>query len=183
MFRPRFLHSGKALEEGKLQQDPLNLDRLRDIVPPDPIHWWPPAPLWWLVIALVFTWGTYLIVTRFLKWRGNGYRREALRELDRMAQVGDSTQSVMKVVELSALLKRVALVTYPRQKVASLSGQDWLEFLSQTCDEVDFSHGPTVRLGSASSTCDGNEMEADQWRQLLEDCRRWIVGHCLENAT
>jgi len=75
------------------------------------------------------------------------------------------------------------MVTYPRQRVASLSGQDWLEFLSQTCDEVDFSHGPTVHLGSASSRCDGNEMEADQWRQLLDGARRWIVEHRLEIPT
>ena len=47
--------------------------------------------------------------------RRNAYRREALRELEEA-----------DAADISAILKRTALVAFPREQVASLSGAAWM---------------------------------------------------------
>ena len=56
---------------------------LRDLHLPDAIGWWPPAPGWWVVIALLAAGLGYLAWRAFLRWQFNGPRRYALRQLAR----------------------------------------------------------------------------------------------------
>ena len=79
-----------------MNSDPASLDNLRDIVVPPSVPWWPPAPGWWVVFALltlaiaVFAW------RRWRAWHANAYRREALREL----------QAATSAAEVAEILKR-----------------------------------------------------------------------------
>ena len=50
------------------------LEQLRDIHLPQAVHWWPPAPGWWLVAALVLALTVWL--SRYLQAR---YRRQYFR--------------------------------------------------------------------------------------------------------
>lgn len=123
---------------------------LRDIhLPPAP-GFWPPAPGWWLLGALLM--GAVLLGL----WRLRAYRRRrapvraalaALHALRMRVERGESDPKL--AAELSAILRRAALARYPRSRVASLSGERWLEFLDRTGKRKGFRNGPGACLTQA----------------------------------
>lgn len=125
------------------EHDPLA--QLRDIHAPDPLGWWPPAPGWWLLLALLVA---GLALTGWLlyrRYRANGYRRAARRELEHSwARLQTSGDRDRYVHELSQILRRTALTAYPAAVVNTLHGEAWLRFLDQTSKVSgnDFSAGP-----------------------------------------
>jgi len=63
-------------------QDPLaNLNPLRQ---PELISWWPLAPGWWLLLAIVLLGLSALVYFLIRRHRDNAYRRRALQQLQRL---------------------------------------------------------------------------------------------------
>jgi hypothetical protein len=105
-----------------MNNDTSSLDNLRDIVVPSAVPWWPPAPGWWIVSAVLLV---MLIVAGYRAWRvwcDNAYRRAAKREL----------RQAVGVAKIAEILKRTALCAYPRTDVAALSGSAWCQWLAET---------------------------------------------------
>lgn len=99
---------------------------LRDIHLP-PAAWWPPAPGWWLVAALVVL---AICAFAWLLWRRARQRayRAALREVDALAAAYAQDGDAARLADgASRLLRRVACVIEPG--AASLSGEAWRAFL------------------------------------------------------
>ncbi len=102
---------------------------LRDIHLPDPISWWPLAPGWWLLLALFI-----LSVSVSVLWRrhqrAHALKKTALECLQftrkRFYAHGDD---YTLLEELSSLMRQMSVSIFPRQEVASLTGQEWLRFL------------------------------------------------------
>lgn len=105
-----------------MNSDPASLGNLRDIVTPEPVSWWPLAPGWWVVILVGCLLAAIAAWRGWRRWRANAYRREALSKLER-------AESIAAVANL---LKRTALGAYPRSSVASLSGDAWCRFLTES---------------------------------------------------
>lgn len=111
-----------------MSADPLA--GLRDYHLPEPLHWWPPAPGWWLV-ALVALLGLALA------WRLRRRRRGpttaaslALTELARLRlrrQADGDDRAFLR--DLSALLRRYVLARYPADAAAGLAGAAWIDYL------------------------------------------------------
>lgn len=106
-----------------------SLDNLRDITLPDPPPLWPPAGGVWLLLGIVLLAVGMFLYQRHRTKKRNAYRQAGLALLD-----GAST-----VHDVSVILKRVALVAFPREQVASLYGEDWANFLRQTYARRKFS--------------------------------------------
>ncbi len=106
-----------------------SLDNLRDITLPEPPPLWPPVPEVWLLLGIVITAVIVLLYQRYRAQKRNAYRRAGLLLLDDASTVHD----------VSVILKRVALVVFPREQVASLYGEDWTAFLQQTHVQRDYS--------------------------------------------
>ena len=105
-----------------MNPDPASLDNLRDIVELPPVPWWPPAPGWWVLLTMAVV-ATFVVAWRvWAARRAAAYRRAALRELE----------SATSVATIAEILKRTALVAYPRTDVASLSGSAWSQWLAET---------------------------------------------------
>lgn len=103
---------------------------LRDLHLPDTIGWWPLAPGWWFVLL------TIAIVIGYASWRAyirrqhNAPRRYALHELARYeAAYLEHQNPVTLGKQLSELLRRGMLAYAPREEVAGLTGDGWLDFL------------------------------------------------------
>jgi len=99
---------------------------LRDIHLP-PAGWWPPAPGWWGVAALVVLAACAGV---WLLWRRarQRTRRAALREIDSLAAAYAQDGDMTRLAEgASRLLRRVARLVDP--DAASLSGDAWRSFL------------------------------------------------------
>lgn len=123
-----------------------------------------------LAAALALCWWAY---------RRDTYRRTALRDLDDLVpQFYDEETRKQALAKLAILLKRTALLVYPRERVAPLSGAAWLVFLAETAAEPDFTRRPgqmfvaTVFNPKASPL--PSREECDQIARLA---RRWITQH------
>jgi len=153
-------------------QDPLA--ELRDIHLPGSVPGWPPAPGWWFAAVLVAAVVAFLLQRLLRYWRGNRYRRDAVRELQGLYDECKRRQDAGRYVTTCAqLLKRVAMVPFPREEIAALYGEEWVAFLDRTGDCDDFSVGPGELLVEGpyrpGLSCD---MEA-----LHRVSLRWLKRH------
>lgn len=123
--------------------DPLA--QLRDIHLPAEVSWWPLAPGWWILIVLglaLFAAGIYWLVKR---WRASVHKRAAIRSLElsltKYKRSKNNGASQDYISSFSETIRRVALVSFPQQQVASLTGNTWLDFLDQSGNTKEFSSG------------------------------------------
>ena len=115
------------------------LGQLRDIHLPEPISWWPLAPGWYVIGSLAVI--TILAILYFIVryYKNTRAKRQALRLLTAYRQqYQEEGNSQLSAARVSELLKRVALVYFPRAKVASLQGNEWISFLNNSSKGLDF---------------------------------------------
>ena len=112
---------------------------IRDLHLPEAIGWWPLAPGWWVVIALIVT-GLGLLFRHLLRLRARGAaRRHALRRLNELtADFEQHHNAVAFSSHLSELLRRTMLAYAPRHDIAGLTGDEWLAWLDRDLDQPRF---------------------------------------------
>lgn len=157
--------------------DPGSLQNLNDIVTPGAIAWWPPAPGWYAVLAVLvvlLAWGAF---RSLVWWRRNIYRRQALRELQAIRAEGASSAA-----RIPPLLKRVALSAWPRPSVAHLSGREWHGFLDRTAAMDRFSDGGTGALLDSVSYVPnpGSALPGEVFERVCKAAEFWIRNHRVE---
>lgn len=141
------------------------LDMLKPIPEPEPVSMFPATQGWiWLGLAALALLG-WAGFRAWRHWRANAYRRAALAELER---AGDDPAAV------AGILRRAALVAFPRKEVVALLGQDWLEFLDATCPGTEFSGAPGAVLLRAPWTSEAPNPE------LTLRARHWLKKHRAE---
>lgn len=104
-----------------MKQDPTSLDRLHDIVLPEPVSWWPLAPGWYAVIGLGVVASVFFAWRAFRYWKKNAYRRAALHELSQATSTA----------QIALILRRAALAMAPRESIASATGDAWVDWLER----------------------------------------------------
>lgn len=116
---------------------------LRDLHLPPAIGWWPPAPGWWVLLGLLAAALLYAAFLARRRWRHNRPRRLALRELARVERGHAARPDPVRLgMRLSELLRRAALAYVPRNPVAGMTGQKWLEWLDLGLEGKPFTEGP-----------------------------------------
>lgn len=141
------------------------LQGLHDFYQPPAPAWTPQTVGWYVVFALIGLAAVWFAIHSIRHWLANRYRREALRELAGLAPD-----------QYSTLLKRVALAAWPREKVASLNGQEWLNFLSETSPDGSFRQAPGNRIEEIAlqPALKPSAAETEALRQIAET---WIRRH------
>lgn len=124
------------------------LDQLRDIHLPANVDWWPLAPGWWVLFALV-------LLVLLLLWRwAQKIRRKALRTKLIMTSVDElasdkSLSGQEWLGALSSLLRQLAINLNGREESAGLVGQQWLAYLDKCGNTSEFSQGAGKVLASS----------------------------------
>ena len=140
------------------------LDKLHDFYQPAPPSWTPQTIGWYVlfaIAALVILWFTFRAIRTH---HANRYRRAALREL-----ITTSPD------QFSVLLKRTALAAWPREKIASLTGEPWLKFLDETAATDSFLKSPGNRIELLAF--DAAAPSAEDTQRLRTITAEWIRRH------
>lgn len=103
--------------------------QLRDLHAPDPVSWWPPAPGWWVVAALLLAASVWLLPRLRDSWRHRRLRRAIRSELEALRQTASDAAAIEYLLAANRLLRRVALTLAPRATVAALHGAAWVDLL------------------------------------------------------
>ncbi|MEP3048842.1 MAG: DUF4381 domain-containing protein [Roseibium sp.] len=137
------------------------IDLLEPVPEPAPISMVPQTVGWlWLGLGVLVVLG--MIIWRIWTYRKTtAYRREALAELKLKSDPAS----------IAHLLRRTALAAYPRVKVASLTGSDWLSFLDTSYGGTEFSNGPGRVIA------DSPYMRRVETQDLTSLARIWIKTH------
>lgn len=122
-----------STQSPSMQAPASPLDQLADIHLPDGVNWWPLAPGWWALLALII-----IALVGFFIWRHrkaqNVYRDIAQHQLEGIYADYQQTQNAAAYLQaLSLLLRRTALTAYPHSFNASIKGKEWLQWLDQVC--------------------------------------------------
>jgi hypothetical protein len=149
------------------------LGHLADLAVPPPVPWTPQTAGWAVlagVLAIALLWLVWHVVHR---WHVNRYRREALAELARL-----SSDPAAQLAAVPPLLKRCALVAWPRERTAALSGPAWTGFvaaharggadpaLARLLDDLQY----RAPAGLAA-------VPPDEARAMVSAARHWITHH------
>ena len=159
--------------------DPGSLQNLHDIVVPEAVPWWPPAPGWYVVGAVLGILLLWLGIRRVRRYRADRFRRMALAELSRIESNAQSSRDPWgALAEVAELLKRVALATFPREVVAELSGDAWWSFLGEVGDAGTFTPEARHLVESALfARVEGRKPSSREVDEVLVAARSWIRSH------
>ncbi|WP_298622232.1 DUF4381 domain-containing protein [uncultured Legionella sp.] len=149
--------------------NPDPLAQLKDIHLPEPVSWWPLATGWYglmLLIVLILMFITYRVYKRHI----NGLaKNKALLLLKTYKEHYDKERNAqITSARISELLRRVALVYYPRTEVAAIHGDEWVDFLNKTSKKLDFKPVKAMLLESPFKTGESVDLQplftrAEQW--------------------
>ena len=119
-----------------------------------------------IIIAVIVA---FYLVKRYQK---TAMKRLALHQLSHLQQRYQAQAPSQQIaMELSKLLRQVALAYYPRQQVAHLRGQSWIAFLDQTSSQVKFkAHGQLLVTAPYQKKVDID------LTPLFTLCKNWIEG-------
>ncbi|NIP16764.1 MAG: DUF4381 family protein [Xanthomonadales bacterium] len=108
------------------------LAQLRDIHAAPAVPWWPPAPGWWVLAALVALGLFYLARHLQVRVRRSLRRRRLLRFVDLIESSIDPTAAPQEYLStINRIFKLVAMRAFPASGCAQMQGAAWSAFLHE----------------------------------------------------
>ncbi len=154
---------------------------LKDIHLPSTISWWPLALGWWIVLGFIILVILAWWFRRYIKaWLAPSLQSIALAQLEAIT-VDYHLTTQQKVQRISQLLRQSAMSSYPRDVVAGLAGERWLEFLDDKNPEKPFSSGVGRSLIEAPYRPDA-ELDIDALVKLARDWLHQNSDHLSKKA-
>jgi hypothetical protein len=181
-----------------------SIEQLKEIALPAPVSYAPQTWGWWVLLAVLVVAVVLLSALRYVQWRRDRYRREALV---RLAQLQKRSDDLNALRELPELLKRTAismpntspvgaglpakgalrravfwrppsLASQLLQGPGALGNADWQAFLqrhSKALLPADFSQ----QLAQLAYAPDAvlRAMPNEQRQQLFNTCKHWVEHH------
>lgn len=127
----------------------VELQQLKDIHLPQPIHMWPIAPGWILVYVIILLLFSCVLYFFYKSMRNRYTVKFALTKLNNLQHQIQENPNINAAAEISTLLRRTALYYFPREDIAGLSGKHWLEFLNRSGKTMNFTQDDGCLLTDA----------------------------------
>ena len=138
---------------------------IRDLHLPPEIGWWPLAPGWWGLIAIVVLLLVVLLRFAMRRYAASDARRLALKQVERARADFAADGDVIKLASrLSELLRRTMLAYARRQDVAGLTGAEWQAWLDRDLEQPLFTQGAgseLLRLPYRNPAGDFSDVDVD----------------------
>lgn len=127
------IHSNLFLQESS---DAVS-SQIGSILEPDPIAFSFETIGWKILLVSFLLLALVLLRIWYSNYKKNTYRRIGAQKLTNL-KLAKNINNTQKVTTSMFVLKEIALQSYPRNVIASLTGINWLEFLSNSCKGTDF---------------------------------------------
>lgn len=152
------------------------LSELADIRMPGEVSYWPLAPGWWVLAALLLALAVYGAIRLQKRMLLQKRLNSAVSELSKARQLlsaageNDMANRLVYVNNVNAVLRRVALLHLDHTAVAGLSGQAWVSLLRRhdKAGLLTVELAQILAQGRFAPRCDVN---ADALEQMA---REWI---------
>ncbi len=143
-----------------------------DIITPDPISMFPVSDGYVVLLLLLAAALFPLSLYAYKYYTRNIYRKEALNEIKQIKSADMPPDK--ELTSTLQLLKRVAIVAYSREEVASLSGKQWWQFLKAkshiTPDDHLDAYCESIYLSNRVLTYEKNDT-------VIKYAKKWIKKH------
>ncbi|MBE8577679.1 DUF4381 domain-containing protein [Vibrio sp. OPT18] len=148
-------------------KQPLDLS---PVIAPNAPTWWPLAWGWWAVIITAIT--LISLVFFIVKRRKNNQKakQEALSYFS-----NSQSQDGLSPSKAQDIVRQAALSYFPREKIAGLSGDDWLTFLdAQLAKPLFVAKHPQWQQALYQDAALMNDDQKKAQQQLVNDCETWL---------
>ncbi len=132
------------------------------------------TPGWYIlgsIIGALLLMGLFASAKTYLK---NAYRREAVKMIHSLTKQFQTQKDAACIQEVMIILKRVAITSYSRKKVANLHGLQWLTFLDSKAKKVSFSKYHETVAKALYQNQITNQKEV---LELFTLSTKWIKSH------
>lgn len=153
------------------QQETDTID-IGPILEPDPVLFSFETVGWLILVVLLLIVFLIVLVKQFKLYKKNTYRREAIKRLKLLKN--QEGQNHFQINQLNILLKQVAINTFGREKVATLYGKEWFEFLESTSKNTKFTSYLAVFSNAIYESKDANEKD---FNTIIQLTKTWIKTH------
>ena len=144
---------------------------INTVIEPVRVSYWPLQPGWYLLIAIVLILLLLMVWKRYKRWLKDAYKREAIKSVQTLSNDKDF------FFQLNQIIKAVAINSYGREKVASLSGKEWTTFLQKSEEAVVFSSNVLKSLESQQYQERENQTENSVIDMHKLESIKWIKKH------
>lgn len=160
---------------------PAALEPLLELPLPEPVSW-APQTIGWVVVAVLLIaamlWAGWMGRRRYKRERYRGVALAELAEIE--AALSDAQRRTVALAAIPSLIKRTSLAAAPRERVAALSGDEWLAFLKRTRGRFDERSGALLALVSYAPAEQIASITALEVETLVSATRDWIQRHHVE---
>ncbi len=153
---------------------------LIEIALPQAIAYRPETIGWFILFGLIFILFTWIVYRRYKYRKANRYRRWALEKLRDIEGILRQKLGLEKALaEIPVLVKQTALHCFPRETIASLSGENWLRFLDASYGGTEFTDGPGQILEQTAYQPPKKleQYKEEEIHELIHTVRKWIKKH------
>ncbi len=149
---------------------------INTIIEPDAIVFSFDAIGWSILFYLLIASAVAFIIWRFVVYRKNKYRRQALVLLNSISD-NSNTSTQTKAVQLNTLIKQICLLKYDRREVANLEGEKWRTFLNAKVKKPCYTMQEFKKL--QSGLFNASELDAHCIEEFIQQSKIWITKHAV----